>query len=298
MHPPARPVIIGHRGARGERPENTLAGFEHAFDLGLCSIECDVWRTRDGVVVVTHDPRLSGDLVRDGSGNWITPPGALLAATDYAELRVCDVGAIRPDSELADAFPHQEARPGQRIPRLESVLDLVADGSKAARKVLIEVKSDPETPLLSKSAHECITAICERVLARGLAERVTLLSFDWHVLATAAKAAPCIARAYLTRARAPSRERVTYYPGSPWIDGNVNEHVAALIAGRGGVAWAPHYGDIDAAAVAAAHALGLRVLAWTVNTPADIRAMAGLGVDAVITDYPTRAIAILGSATA
>lgn len=299
---PTRPAIIGHRGARGECPENTIAAFRHAFGLGLGSIEIDVRCTRDGVVIVTHDPRLSADLVRDGAGNWLTAAGPLLAATDYADISACDVGAIRPGSELAATFPDQEARPGQRIPRLENVLDLIAEeeaeNGTVPRHVLIEVKSDPVEPVLAASADRCVRAVCSRVRARGLTDRITLLSFDWHVLATAARVAPDIARAYLTRAAGASDEQATLFGGSPWIDGEVTGDVAGLIARRGGTAWAPHYGDIDAAAVAAAHARGLRVLVWTVNAPADLRAMAGCGVDGVITDYPTRAMAVLDGTAA
>jgi len=59
-------AIFGHRGARGERPENTIEGFQHAGGLGLAGIECDIAVTRDFVPVLHHDPELpQGDLIRD-----------------------------------------------------------------------------------------------------------------------------------------------------------------------------------------------------------------------------------------
>jgi glycerophosphoryl diester phosphodiesterase len=59
-------AIYGHRGARGERPENTIEGFLHARSLGLAGIECDIVMTRDFVAVVHHDPDLPPEhLIRD-----------------------------------------------------------------------------------------------------------------------------------------------------------------------------------------------------------------------------------------
>ncbi len=59
-------AVFGHRGARGERPENTIAGFAHARSLGLAGIECDIALTRDFVPVLHHDPELpQGSLIRD-----------------------------------------------------------------------------------------------------------------------------------------------------------------------------------------------------------------------------------------
>lgn len=59
-------AIFGHRGARGERPENTIEGFQHASALGLAGIECDIALTRDFIPVVHHDPNLpQGNFIRD-----------------------------------------------------------------------------------------------------------------------------------------------------------------------------------------------------------------------------------------
>jgi glycerophosphoryl diester phosphodiesterase len=60
------PLIIGHRGARGERPENTIEGFLHAQNIGVDVIETDIAMTADFVPVMHHDPDLpDGRLIRD-----------------------------------------------------------------------------------------------------------------------------------------------------------------------------------------------------------------------------------------
>ena len=80
------PALIGHRGARGLFPENTLEGFAAAAALGLDGIELDVALTADGVPVVCHDPVLNPALARGPDGAWIAAPGPLIHALPEAAL--------------------------------------------------------------------------------------------------------------------------------------------------------------------------------------------------------------------
>src|SRR4051812_32293486 len=72
---PAAFDLQAHRGGRGLAPENTLAAFRNALGLGVSTLELDTGVTRDGVVVVSHDPVLNPDLTRDASGRWLESPG-------------------------------------------------------------------------------------------------------------------------------------------------------------------------------------------------------------------------------
>ena len=67
--------LQGHRGARGLAPENTLAAFARALSIGVTTLELDVGVSRDGVVMVTHNRRLSPAITRDAQGAWLTQPG-------------------------------------------------------------------------------------------------------------------------------------------------------------------------------------------------------------------------------
>src|SRR5919202_3540380 len=78
-----RVKVVGHRGAMGHCPENTLASFARALELGADWIECDVHLSRDGVPVVIHDETL--DRTTDGHG--------LVAEHTLAELKQLDAGA-------------------------------------------------------------------------------------------------------------------------------------------------------------------------------------------------------------
>ena len=99
------PLIIAHRGASGTRPENTLAAFRRAVELGADMIELDVQLTRDGGVVVLHDDTL--ERTTDGAGP--------LAASTLADVRRLDAG-----SWFAPAFA------GERVPTLAEVLAAIA----------------------------------------------------------------------------------------------------------------------------------------------------------------------------
>lgn len=102
--------VYGHRGAPAAFPENTLAGFRHALELGVEGIELDVHLSRDGVPVVIHDETV--DRTTNGAG----------AVADFTveELRALDAGN------------------GEYVPTLAEVLDLVGD----RLHVDIEVKAN------------------------------------------------------------------------------------------------------------------------------------------------------------
>ena len=88
--------VQGHRGARGLAPENTLTALRTALDLGVTTLELDVGLTRDGHVVIAHDPRLNADITRDAAGQWLAAAGPALHTLTLAELQRYDDGRIRP----------------------------------------------------------------------------------------------------------------------------------------------------------------------------------------------------------
>src|SRR5262245_59976327 len=91
--------LQAHRGGRGLWPENTLAAFSEALTLGVTTLELDCAVTKDGVVVVSHDPALNPDHTRDEKGQFLDKPGPPLHDLAYAELRRYDVGRLRPGTE-------------------------------------------------------------------------------------------------------------------------------------------------------------------------------------------------------
>ena len=275
--------LQGHRGARGLAPENTLAGFRRAVTLGVSTLELDTGVTRDGVVVIHHDSALNPALARGADGRWIESAIALNSLT-FRQLRRYDVGRLRPGSAYAARYPQQAAEDGETIPTLDTLFAwLRADGQQRIR-VNIETKLSPLAPAASASPEVMIKAILKSIARHRMVERVTLQSFDWRTLALARVAAPAIPRVHLT-----ARQSWLDNLDPRWNAGlNLEDHgsVPGLVRAAGGDAWSPFHGDLGEGDRATARALGLKVIPWTVNAPADIERMLDLGVDGLITDYP------------
>src|SRR6202171_2637976 len=88
--------LQGHRGARGLAPENTLPAFARALAIGVATLELDTAVTRDGVVVVSHDPFLNPDIARGPDGRWLEKKGPNIRDLDYEALARYDVGRLQP----------------------------------------------------------------------------------------------------------------------------------------------------------------------------------------------------------
>ncbi|MBV9354252.1 MAG: glycerophosphodiester phosphodiesterase [Chloroflexi bacterium] len=166
-----QPLVIAHRGASGERPENTLAAFDRAADLGAPWVELDVQLTRDDQPVVVHDPTL--DRTTDGRGR--------VRDHTFAELERLDAGRW-----FASAYA------GERIPTLAAVL---AWARRRGIRVDVEIKNGPIF----------YEGIVERVLATitatGTADQVLVTSFDHHAIAHLRQLDATIATGLLYAAR-------------------------------------------------------------------------------------------------
>jgi glycerophosphoryl diester phosphodiesterase len=257
--------LQGHRGARGHAPENTLPGFERALAIGVDTLELDVGVTRDGVVVIHHDRRLNPDLARGPDGKWVVAPAPTIHSLSFEELKRFDVGRIRPGSEYAQRFPHQKAIDGTKIPGLQELFAVA--GSRV--KFNIETKLVPEAPDETLPPEPFARAVIAEVRKAGVAKRTTIQSFDFRTLAVVQREAPEITTAYLT-------------------SGKKGEAIPRLVHDAKGAIWSPNFQDLDAATLALARRLGLKVIPWTVNEPADIARVIAMQVDGIISDYPDR----------
>jgi glycerophosphoryl diester phosphodiesterase len=275
--------LQGHRGARGLFPENTLFGFSGALAIGVMTLELDVALTADGVVVVSHDPRLNPDQTRTDDGAWLQQPGPSISSMRWEELAAYDVGRLRPGSEYAAQFPDQVPHDGAHIPRLADVLRL--DASVA---INIELKSSPAADSVAGVVlADAVVAVAD---AEGATARIIVQSFDWRGPRRLRQARPDIRLAWLTRSDILPEAR-------SWWDGphpsDYGGSVPRAVAAEGGPIWTPLYSDLTEDSVAEAHALGLSVIPWTVNQPSDMRRLLTWNVDGLITDRPDLARPIL-----
>jgi glycerophosphoryl diester phosphodiesterase len=257
-------LVIGHRGARAVRPENTPAAFTYALHAGVDAIELDLAVTRDDRLVVVHDPQVNGDLCLGPDGKRITERTAIRALT-LAELRRLDCGTLR-----NPRFPDQVPVPGQRIPTFEEAIALVrgATGPTAATvRLLVEMKTVPGRPDLGPPPNRLANLLVVAVRASGFADRITLQSFDHRVLVAVRALDPTIALSALVG------------------ENRLADPVAVAKAAGAGVL-APHHEWIGVADVRALHEAGIRVLPWTANGAAAWDRLLDLGVDGIITDDP------------
>lgn len=261
--------LQGHRGARGLAPENTLPAFELALKLGVDTLELDCGVTKDGVVVIHHDRGLNPDTARGPDGRWIELPGPLIYSTSYEELLKFDVGRIRPGSDYAKRFPDQKPIDGTRIPRLAELFELVKRSGNAAVRFNIETKIAQDAPHDTLPPEPFARALLAEVRKAGMDARTTIQSFDFRTLEVVQREAPAIQTSYLSH-----KQKGVALPRA--------------IRKSGGGVWSPAFTDVDPGSLAEAHALGLKVVVWTVNERADIRRMLRLGVDGIISDRPDR----------
>jgi glycerophosphoryl diester phosphodiesterase len=279
---PAEFQIIGHRGARGLFPENTIEGFAAALAIGVRRFEIDIAVTADDVPVVCHDPVLNPDITRGPDGLWLAEAGPPIRALSLGELVAYDVGRIRPGAAYAARYPDQQPIDGARIPTLAAVL-------RAAPEAVftIELKTFPLRPELTVPGPRMADLVVEAAEAADALRRIRVQSFDWRGPRHLGRVRPEIARAWLT-------EPKTVAAAEGWwgVD-KAGGSVPAAVAAEGGDTWSPEHASLGAAEVAEAMALGIAVIPWTVNDPVEMSRLIAWGVAGLITDRPDLAAALV-----
>jgi len=278
MSSSSRPLVHGHRGCRGLRPENTLPAFLHALKLGVDVLELDVVISADHEVVVSHEPWMSPTICLTPDGEPIQPGTEIqqnLYRLPYATIRRYDCGQRQhPD------FPEQVNEPAHK-PLLSEVLATVETATQQSGRPAIaysiELKSEP--------AHDGIfqpppARFLELVLAvlRGyqVLSRTTLLCFDPRILQFGRQLVPEVATCLLLEA------------GQPWLPSVKELGFVPTVLG-------PDFRTVSTDAVTALRTTcpSLQIVPWTVNEPVDMQRLLNWGVDGITTDYPDRLLALL-----
>ena len=191
---------------------------------------------------------------------------------------------------MRGGFPRQVPVDGARIPRLG---DLFALGQKCDRapRYNIEIKTSPLAPGETADAESFVRAVIAEIRRASMEALTIVQAFDLAALLSMRRLAADIATSALTiEFGDDSTVRAPDGGPSPWLAGldaaNPAATVPDLAAAAGASIWSPWWRDLKAESVAHAHALGLRVVPWTVNEPNEVAAVLSLGVDGLITDYP------------
>ncbi len=250
----ARVAVIAHRGASADAPENTLAAFRLAREAGADWFELDCTLTADGEVIVIHDGKV--DRTTNGKGE--------VAGMTLADLRKLDAGSWK-DARWA----------GERLPTLDEALS-VAGGPTG---VYIEIKAREDSDAARAAGVTLAEKTVALVRARGMARQVVVQSFSAQCCAAVKRLAPGL-RVELLAGCKPDEE-------DKWSAACRAVEAFALdglnLSAEG---FTPER-------LAEVHAGGRTMAVWTVDEPAEMRALAAHGVDAIITNRPADCLAVL-----
>lgn len=252
-------VVIGHRGASGHRPENTLAAFIQALEMGADAIELDVRRSADGQWVVFHDDSL--ERTTNGQG--------IVAAHDLASLQSLDAG-YRFDPDNTGRFPWRGR--GITIPTLDEVMEGLPENTR----LVVEIKDQ---------GPDAASALIDKLKAHPeWWSQMMINAFDPKPIRALRQNLPQVA----TGATSPDIARFWLGAHLRWVGFLWPPFEAFQIPEKHGPLTL-----VTPALVRAAHRLGVPVQVWTVNQPESMTRLLDLGVQGLITDFPDRARAVL-----
>ena len=302
----AQPIqVYAHRGARAFCPENTLPAYAATLKIGADWLDMDVVLTRDNQVLVSHDPVLNPDIVRDEHGHFLAANRDALNQSspeqraDYTrryaarnltleELQRFDVGRLNPDSSYARYFPDQIPVDGTRMPTLLEVIHFARKSSNPLIGLQIEMKTAPEHPEFSADPKDFAAALYKILRDEQVIDRAEIQSFDFRCLEALQTLDRRVKTCYLT-----SREEEAATPGVA---------LPRKVKQLGGFAWEPEDAQLTRETLEEAHRLGLKVVVWSwpekLGTAFDAKLAARMidwRVDGIITDDPGRLISMLAA---
>lgn len=292
--------LEAHRGGRDVRPENTLYSYAYAIELGATSIECDMQLTKDGQIVMSHNPILNSDITRDENGNYIENNKYDIRLMTVDKLKKFDVGVMDPNcGEYYDLHGKTQFTYDAKIPTLEELMQLIQSYGDKNIVLNIETKSypDPVSAGYKNNADpkKFVEVFNNIVKKYDMEDRVVLQSFDWQTLIEMKKLNPNISTSALWQEQ-PSwgrdSESLRRYEQekSPWLGGlDIKDYQGDPVKAAhaiGADIISPYYTEISKQDVDEAHSLGMKVVPWTVNNEKDMNMLLDMGVDGIISDKP------------
>ena len=290
-----------HRGGRDARPENTLYSYQYALEYGAATIECDMQLSRDGVLVMSHNPVLNPEITVDAKGNRIEKDTWFINEMTVDEIQSFNVGAMDESTEYYALHGQTQIKTDAFIPTLRQLFELVRDSGNENIRMSIEAKAypDPQLGILYEKRSDpadIVRAFYDIVKEFGFEKRVILQSFDWQVLVLMEELDPSIETIalYSEQPSWGSPDSTTLWldrqEASPWLAGlNIHDFDDDPVKAAHALHIdhvSPYYEELTEAQVKEAHEFGMKVVPWTVNNAEDMEAMFRMGVDGIITDRP------------
>lgn len=290
-----------HRGGRDARPENTLYAYAYAIESGATSIECDMQLAGDGEIVMSHNPILNPEVTRDRDGNYVETGKYDIRKMTVEEIQSFDVAKINPSTEYYKIHGMTQVTPAHaKIPTLRELLELIQQSGNKDVFLNIETKSYPDPEDGAQYANNAdpkkfLEAFNRMIREYDMEDRVILQSFDWQTLRMEREMNPRVTLAALWSEQ-PSWGRGGMYlrqyekKKSPYLGGlDIKDfHGDPVKAAKaiGADVVSPYYAELSLEQVQEAHALGMKVVPWTVNDMRDMAMLYEMGVDGIISDRP------------
>ncbi|MHC0447610.1 glycerophosphodiester phosphodiesterase family protein [Flavobacterium sp. 3-218] len=264
--------VQGHRGDRGNFPENSIPAFISAVKKGADVIELDVVISKDQKVVVSHEPFMSSQYMSDSQGKPISKEKEKsfnLYEMTYDSIRKFDSGS-RGNSN----FPQQQKQKTYK-PLLSEVIDAVeeyiSENKLKPVRYNIEIKSEKSEYGKSQPQPEVFIEMVMKIIQeKGIEQKINIQSFDPEVLNVMHKRFP--------------KTKVAYLVGKGSLSKNL------LLLNFRPEIYSPNYKLLNKTAIDSIRLLKMKIIPWTVNDEADIDNMIQLQVDGIITDYPERVL--------
>ena len=262
----------GHRGTRGLMPENTLAAMKKAVDFGVTTLEMDAAFTKDGQIILSHEPFFNHEITTKPDGSFVTESeekSLNIYHMTYAEVKTYDVG-LKPHPR----FPQQQKMAAVK-PLLGEVIDTIKAYCRQKGVPLpqfnIETKTQPASDNLYHPAPAAFVEGLMAVIREKNIEAATIIqSFDFRTLRYLHERYPGMRTAMLIEDddKRSLEEQLKDLGFSPTI-------------------YSPAFDLVTKEVVESCHRKGIKVIPWTVNTVTEMKALMDMGVDGIITDYPT-----------
>lgn len=262
----------GHRGCRGLMPENTIAAMKKAVDLGVTTLEMDAVITKDGEVVLSHEPFFNHEITTKPDGSFVRESeekNLNIYRMSYAEVKTFDVG-LKPHPR----FPQQQKLAAAK-PLLHDVIDTIKlyCGQKGVSfpQFNIETKSKPTTDgIYHPAPAEFVEKLMAVIRQKNIEASVIIQSFDFRTLQYLHQHYPTIRTAMLIE---------------DYDKRSVDELLAAL--GFTPTIFSPASVLATKEVIDNCHQKGMKVIPWTVNESTEIKSLIQRGVDGIISDYPS-----------
>lgn len=261
----------GHRGARGNRPENSISAMYFALDAGVTTLEMDVVISADGKVVLSHDPFFSHLITTTPEGLEIKEEEEKsynLYRMTYEEIKKFDIG-LKPHPLFQEQLKLLAYKP-----LLSEVIDSAEAYARNRKRPLpfynIETKTSIQGDnVFHPEPEKFVNFLMDQITLKKIESRTIIQSFDFRTLKLVKKKHPHMRVAAL----------IEDYDKRP---------ASELIASLGFVPeiYSPHHSLVTAELVNYCHVKGMKLIPWTVNDPALMKQLKALGVDGIISDYP------------